>query len=77
MAYNKYQGRCHYCGSTVPARGGQLLGKRGGRWAIAHLACNDSGQAQVSEVYFPSTGNRIFQNTRGRCEDAPCCGCCS
>jgi hypothetical protein len=22
-------------------------------------------------------GGEAFQNKRGRCEDAPCCGCCS
>lgn len=24
-----------------------------------------------------SSGAEIFTNKRGRCEDAPCCGCCS
>lgn len=24
-----------------------------------------------------NSGSTIYQNTRGRCEDAPCCGCCS
>jgi hypothetical protein len=24
-----------------------------------------------------SSGAESFQNSRGRCEDAPCCGCCS
>lgn len=24
-----------------------------------------------------SSGSEHFQNERGRCEDAPCCGCCS
>ena len=24
-----------------------------------------------------SSGETITQNSRGRCEDAPCCGCCS
>ena len=24
-----------------------------------------------------SSGAEIYQNKRGRCEDAPCCGCCS
>ena len=27
--------------------------------------------------YFPSTGGELYQNKNGRCEDAPCCGCCS
>ena len=28
-------------------------------------------------AYFPSTGGEWYQNKQGRCEDAPCCGCCS
>jgi hypothetical protein len=24
-----------------------------------------------------STGERYIRNRRGRCEDAPCCGCCT
>jgi hypothetical protein len=24
-----------------------------------------------------SSGAEVFTNARGRCEDAPCCGCCS
>lgn len=24
-----------------------------------------------------STGAEVYTNKRGRCEDAPCCGCCS
>ncbi len=24
-----------------------------------------------------SSGAEVFTNKRGRCEDAPCCGCCS
>jgi len=28
-------------------------------------------------AYFPGSGEYIYQNKAGRCEDAPCCGCCS
>jgi len=24
-----------------------------------------------------NSGSEMYQNSRGRCEDAPCCGCCS
>lgn len=24
-----------------------------------------------------ASGAEVFRNPRGRCEDAPCCGCCS
>jgi hypothetical protein len=31
----------------------------------------------VSTVTRFSTGAEVYTNRRGRCEDAPCCGCCS
>ena len=31
----------------------------------------------VSNVYRFSSGAEIYRNKGGRCEDAPCCGCCS
>ena len=32
--------------------------------------------AWVSHVW-TSGGKEYYQNKRGRCEDAPCCGCCN
>lgn len=32
--------------------------------------------ARVHTIRF-SSGETMTQNARGRCEDAPCCGCCS
>ena len=72
---NKYAGKCINCGSIVPARGGNCF-KINGAWVVSHLACQD-GVGQVIEIYSPTTGNRWTQNLRGRCEDAPCCGCCT
>ena len=77
MTYNKYAGNCDYCNNRVAARAGKLIGKRNGRWTIAHLACADKKGARVSSIHFPSTGTTIYQNSRGRCIDAPCCGCCT
>lgn len=31
----------------------------------------------VSNVARFSSGSVVFTNKQGRCEDAPCCGCCS
>jgi hypothetical protein len=31
----------------------------------------------VSNVARFSSGAVVYTNKRGRCEDAPCCGCCS
>lgn len=31
----------------------------------------------ISNVWTTSTGAELYRNKRGRCEDAPCCGCCN
>jgi hypothetical protein len=72
---NRYKGTCYICGGFVPVNGGQCE-KKGGRWVVAHLACRSSGKAEVVYTRF-SSGAEVYQNRRGRCEDAPCCGCCS
>ena len=72
---NKYPGRCVTCGGYVPKNGGTCE-KRGARWFVLHLACAKSGRAEVVVTRF-SSGAEVYQNRRGRCEDAPCCGCCS
>ena len=37
-----------------------------------------SGRSAGRSVAFRfSSGAVMYQNSRGRCEDAPCCGCCS
>jgi len=30
-----------------------------------------------SRLYVTNSGHEIMINNNGRCEDAPCCGCCS
>lgn len=75
MAVNRYASPCVVCGARVPARGGSLS-KSGGRWEVSHLACAESGEPRVIVTTF-SSGESVYQNSRGRCEDAPCCGCCS
>lgn len=37
----------------------------------------DSNPRNVSHVARFSSGAVVYVNKRGRCEDAPCCGCCS
>lgn len=72
---NKYPGTCCYCGGYVPVNGGNVS-KHGRLWEVSHLACKSSGKAEVITTRFNS-GAEVYQNRRGRCEDAPCCGCCS
>lgn len=71
---NKYPGRCRYCGGRVPAYGGRLS-KNGKRWVVSHLPCEEDGADRVDTIRI---GDKTFtRNARGRCEDAPCCGCCT
>ena len=72
---NRYAGKCAYCSGHVPANGGNLV-KKGRNWMPVHLACQESGKAEVVTFTF-SSGQTMTRNSRGRCEDAPCCGCCS
>jgi hypothetical protein len=31
----------------------------------------------ISHLSVTSSGHEMYQNKQGRCEDAPCCGCCN
>lgn len=74
---NEYEGYCDVCGGPVPPRGGKLYPslENPGRLDLVHLACS-GGTPEVITVAFPG-GDVMTQNKNGRCEDAPCCGCCS
>jgi len=80
---NRYEGKCHYCGEAVPAGEGSLWRWKG-RWYVAHRECSKArrrakraGRSKSVYAYFPGSGETVFVNRNGRCEDAPCCGCCS
>ena len=35
------------------------------------------GRGYISNYARFSSGAEVYTNKRGRCEDAPCCGCCT
>jgi hypothetical protein len=70
MSANRYPGPCVACGTRVQAGRGTLE-KQGSRFAVRCAACAPSAPARV----VPLPAHRAYQR-RGRCEDAPCCGCC-
>jgi len=74
MRTNRWPGRCKYCGNHVAPRAGRLW-KENGRYVVAHLSCADAKSSQVLE--FRTSGGTYYLNRSGRCEDAPCCGCCT
>ena len=72
---NRFHGLCD-CGNAVPAHQGTLERTASRRWRVVCRSCNPAGTPEVTTVRTSSgwTGTR---NARGRCEDAPCCGCCT
>ena len=42
-----------------------------------HAAAMHAVRTVPGTLYIPSTGFVGFRNPAGRCEDAPCCGCCT
>ena len=56
------------CGSVVDEPRGWKPGDTGTRYGAS--------SARVVTTRFAG-GGTSYRNSRGRCEDAPCCGCCS
>lgn len=75
-------------GSTYPHR--KTFAAMGGRWNAttktwsvpaeyaeeAQKLANEPRQERLSYEIRTSTGT-YYRNYAGRCEDAPCCGCCT
>ena len=74
MAVNKFAADCSVCGCQVPAQGGTLK-KSGRSWRVTHLDCAQGGGGSIAITF--NSGATVYQNRRGRCIDAPCCGCCT
>ena len=73
------RGRTYHLKSQCPMGGPSNVGARGG-----DVTDDEEGVARgyhnpraVSHYTRFSSGAEVFVNKRGRCEDAPCCGCCS
>jgi hypothetical protein len=74
----KFEGKCadKSCGAIL-AVGAQA--KWYGKGRVYGIGCHDKPQDRnkINYYYSPSTGNEWSQRAGGRCEDAPCCGCCT
>ena len=69
----RYAGTCGTC--TGPIAVGTEINYAGkGRTSHATCAVVPAGQAAVSRRR--SSSRYTAWDRRGRCEDAPCCGCC-
>lgn len=68
----RYPGRCAATGAAI--RPGALIyyDTSARRATLAPVANN-----YVSHVIEFGDGREYYRNKNGRCEDAPCCGCCT
>jgi hypothetical protein len=76
----RFKGTCKGCGVRFPA--GTTI-RFEGRGRAFHADCDapasggdfppPSGRVHV----FRTSGGEFYRNAAGRCEDAPCCGCCT
>ncbi len=77
---NRYAQACADCGAQVNAGAG-ILNRNGRRWAVTHEDCTAPGNTPRPPVRrmvgWRTSGGTFYTNANGRCEDAPCCGCCS
>lgn len=71
----RYPGRCYRCGGHI-VRGEAIV--HAGRRVTYHAGCSDDMERspRINVIRFAS-GATEYRNSRGRCEDAPCCGCCT
>lgn len=90
---NRYPAACDNCAARVPAGAGTLSRSPRGAWRVTCPDCvqsaPDAPSERVADALAWSAGNAVsygvvtstgwrgYRNRRGRCEDAPCCGCCS
>lgn len=79
----RFSSQCPVCGQRI-GKGSRVEWERGSM--ARHVECcgQTGGERQASQskrygsTYTRfSSGAEVFTNKRGRCEDAPCCGCCS
>ena len=71
----KYPGKCIDTGRQINV-GDTIDFIRGAGAVLVQSATADSEGRYVSDV-FRTSGGTFYRNKKGRCEDAPCCGCCT
>lgn len=70
----RYAGKCVETGARIEP-GDTIQMTRRGAVLIQSQPSATAGR-YVSDV-FRTSGGEFYRNKNGRCEDAPCCGCCT
>ena len=77
---SKYSGTCRQCGDSFPAGASINYDKTGGRGRKAeHVDCDTAASYPQDRpiIEITTASGTFYQRSGGRCEDAPCCGCCT
>ena len=70
----RFPGKCARTGRAI--RPGDVITFTSARKAVLVQQQHNAGSDNVSDTV--QFGDRTFyRNRNGRCEDAPCCGCCT
>ncbi len=71
----RYEGTCASTGR--PIRPGDRIMFHGRGRAVLLSRSLSGATAPVSDTFTFASGHTAYRNVNGRCEDAPCCGCCT
>jgi hypothetical protein len=85
----RFPSTCTACKKRINA--GESIEWTRGVKTVQHTDCSSTSTATLGSTHRPSrfpsrygsnyarfsSGAETFTNKAGRCEDAPCCGCCS
>lgn len=74
MAVNRSTVACLLCTNPIPPLGGNDV-EVNGRVGFAHLACIEAAR-KGEPMPVEKAGDGQIINRKGRCIDAPACGCC-
>lgn len=74
----RYPGQCARTGTPISV-GDPIVSVGRNRYAHASdtLSTPREDDRYISHIWRLSSGKELYRNKAGRCEDAPCCGCCN
>lgn len=72
----QYMGRCVKTGAAIYP-GDVITHRRGVGSTLVRRGTASSAEGRYISDVFRTSGGTFYRNKNGRCEDAPCCGCCT
>jgi hypothetical protein len=74
----RFPGRCAVSGAPIRPGDTITFDKRRKTVLVASAAPREPVGVSDTVTFYGSAGARTYyRNRNGRCEDAPCCGCCT